>query len=109
MSEETPKPKITTVKKEKDPKRVEAGKRLAAISKSARERKMREKIHAEMDEVKEESWNIDYGFLFGTLGVLTAIGSLYYARKGDQRVVRSLETIKEEPEPKDVCNTLDCL
>ena len=31
MSEETP--KITTVKKEKDPKRVETGKRLAALNK----------------------------------------------------------------------------
>ena len=42
MSEETPKitevpPKITNEKKEKDPKRVEAGKRLAAISKAAKE------------------------------------------------------------------------
>ena len=31
MTEETP--KITTVKKEKDPKSVEAGKRLAALNK----------------------------------------------------------------------------
>ena len=37
MSEETH--KITATKKEKDPKRVEAGKRLAAIFKAAKEKK----------------------------------------------------------------------
>ena len=33
---------IETTKKEKDPKRVEAGKRLAALSKQAKERKKKE-------------------------------------------------------------------
>ena len=36
-------PSIVTTKKEKDPKRVEAGKRLAAISKQAKERKKKER------------------------------------------------------------------
>ena len=36
---ETETPKITAVVKEKNPKRVEQGKRLAAISRAAKERK----------------------------------------------------------------------
>ena len=36
-------PNIVTTKKEKDPKRVEAGKKLAAISKQAKERKKKER------------------------------------------------------------------
>ena len=38
--------KITTVKKEKDPRRVEAGKRLAAISRQAKEKKTAEQSKA---------------------------------------------------------------
>ena len=72
MSEEEPKitaeneekPKITTVKKVEDPKRVEAGKKLAAISKAAKERKIREKIETEN---KQDSGDlgINYGLVFG--------------------------------------------
>ena len=36
MSEDNITPKITTVEKQKDPKRVEAGKPLALISKASR-------------------------------------------------------------------------
>ena len=36
---ETQEPRITNTKREKDPRRVEAGKRLGAISKMAKERK----------------------------------------------------------------------
>ena len=93
-------PKITTVKKAKDPRRVEAGKRLAAISKEARERKMREKIESENKHKEDETWNINYGALFGVLGVTAAFGALYYARRADKREVKKLETIKEEPEPE---------
>ena len=66
MSEDHP--KITTVKKEKDPRRVEAGKRLASISKAARERKMREKILAESKQNDNiESSDINYGYLYSEL------------------------------------------
>ena len=41
--------KITTVNKVKDPKRVEQGKRLAAISREAKERKARERFEAEAE------------------------------------------------------------
>ena len=116
MSEETPKiseekneepvtPKITATKKEKDPKRVEAGRRLAAISKAAKERKMREII---VSESKHDSGSgdigINYGLLFGFLGTAVAIGSLYYTRKDYERQTKKLEIIKEEvePEPKNI-------
>ena len=92
MSEETP--KITTVKKYKDPRRVEADRRLAAISKQARERKMREKILAEnKQESDEETWSFKFGFAFGVVGVAAGIGSLFYACSDDQRETKGLETI----------------
>ena len=55
MSEETP--KITTILKEKDPKRVEAGKRLAQLNK---ERKLHKEQQMEIDENKSY---INYGLI----------------------------------------------
>ena len=108
MSEEThtnaivnteDRPKITTVKKHKDPKRVEAGRRLAQISQKAREEKIRRKIESESKKKNEgESWDVNYGYIVGFVGLACALGSLYYARRGDIRETKRLETIKEEPE-----------
>ena len=104
MSEETP--KITTVKKEKDPKRVEAGKRLAAISKAAKERKMCNKIESEnKQENAGFDYNINYGLVFGILGTAAAICSLYYTREEYKRETVKHETTRKEPEPKDVKKT----
>ena len=103
MREETP--KITIVKKEKDPKKVEAGKRLAAISKSTKERKIRKKMESgNKQENGSGDIGINYGLLFGFLGTAVAIGSLYYTRKDYEREAKKLETIKEEaePEPKNI-------
>ena len=52
MSEES---KITSVVKTKDPRRVEAGKRLGMISKQAKERKALREREASAAEVKEEN------------------------------------------------------
>ena len=71
MGEETP--KITAVKKEKDPTRVEAGKRLAAISKAAKERKMRDKIESENTA---NEFSINYGLVFSFTGTAVAIASV---------------------------------
>lgn len=74
MSEDTV--KITAdVKsvKVKDPKRVAAGKKLAEISKVAKEKKMREMI------VNEERGEWNYGYIIGTLGVIIAGVSLWCA------------------------------
>ena len=71
--------KITT-KKEKDPKRVEARKRLAAISKASKERKMRDKIEAEKKD-SDGDFSINYVLLFGAIGTAVAIASLLYKKK----------------------------
>lgn len=47
MSEENNTPKITLIKKEKDPKCVEASKKLAIICKQSKERKMCQRNEAE--------------------------------------------------------------
>ena len=44
MSTEEPRVEIVKKENEKDPRRVEAGKRLAAISKQAKERKKKERL-----------------------------------------------------------------
>ena len=64
MEGEQQQPKITTVEKVKDPKRVEQGKRLAAISREAKARKAAER--AKVEECVEKA-NVFYTVL-GTLG-----------------------------------------
>ena len=101
MSEETP--KITTTKKEKDPKRLEAGKRLAAISKATKQRKMCEKIESEnKQENGSGDYSINYGLVFRILGTVAAIGSLYYTREEYKRDTVKQETTRKEPEIKHV-------
>ena len=41
--------KIIVVAKQKDPRKVEAGRRLAAISKAAKEKEIRERMESERD------------------------------------------------------------
>ena len=71
-------PKITTILKEKDPKRVEAGKRLAQLNKER-------KLHKEQqDEIKSNSSAvscINYSLILNVIGVAAAVVSLYYVRK----------------------------
>ena len=101
MSEET---KITSVvKTEKNPGRVAAGKRLAAISKEAKERKKLERENA----VKESLNNNDNysNILVGGLVVAIAGAAAYFfwsdpkeckaTPKGREKI-----TIEEEPRPK---------
>ncbi|CAB3994703.1 toxin Bro [Paramuricea clavata] len=80
-----------TSEKKKDPKRVAAGKRLAAISKIAKERK---KKLAEPKEPLSNDSMITY------IGVAIALVSLVLAFKSHQRETR-------EPEPKHVTETVE--
>ncbi|CAB4003634.1 Hypothetical predicted protein [Paramuricea clavata] len=80
-----------TREKKKDPKRVAAGKRLAAISKIAKERKKK------LAEPKEPSSNDS---LITYIGVAIALVSLVLAYKSHQRETR-------EPEPKHVNQTVE--
>ncbi|CAB4029457.1 Hypothetical predicted protein [Paramuricea clavata] len=92
MADESDTKKVpVTSEKKKDPKRVEAGKRLAILSKAARERKMKE-----VAKPKESSSNDS---MITYIGVVIALISLVLAYKTHQR-----ETGEPEPEyiPKTV-------
>ena len=76
---------IVTTKKEKDPRRVEAGKRLAAISKQAKERK---RVEREERLRREEATLGALGASSATLmvvltaaGVVVALATLWYTRR----------------------------
>jgi hypothetical protein len=70
-------PEVTiTSEKKKDPKRVEAGKRLAVLSKAARERKKKE---AETRESPKDDSKTPY------IGIGIAVVSLWFAYKAHQR------------------------
>lgn len=88
-------PKITTttsVEKVKDPRRVAAGKRLAAISKQAKERKRKEREANDAQprhEVSEDEWVTTTTLSIPVIGAVIAIGGyLYWYRS------------KSKPEPK---------
>ncbi|CAB3999228.1 Hypothetical predicted protein [Paramuricea clavata] len=80
-----------TSEKKKDPRRVEAGKQLAAISKIAKERK---KKQAEPNESHSNDSMITY------IGVAIALISLVLAYKTHQRETR-------EPEPEYIPKTVE--
>lgn len=74
---ETSELKITSEVKTKDPKRVEAGKRHAAISKEAKERKARERIMAEQSQnSSDESGNNRTTLI--VLGLILVVGGVSY-------------------------------
>jgi hypothetical protein len=86
-----------TSEKKKDPKRVEAGKRLAVLSKAARERK---KKQAESNESSGGNNIITY------IGVVIALISLVITYRSHQREEKALEpkytpqtvTIERQPD-----------
>ncbi len=100
MSEQsTSNPKtIASGSKVKDPRRVAAGKRLAAISKQAKEAK-RLKQEVEMDSAyaQEETGNNKTLYLVG--GLLVVGVTSYLLFKNKEKVVRTLTGDKEELDP----------
>ena len=96
MSEE---PKITTVEKVKNPGRVAAGRRLAAISKKAKARK------AEERKKLEEECTGNSNLLYVSVGVLGVIGLGYgvynFLCKGSPQESQQQEEPQEkQPEKK---------
>ena len=71
-----------TSEKKKDPRRVEAGKRLAVLSKAARERKKKQ------DESNESSSG---NSIITYIGVAIALISLVLAYKSHQREEKAIE------------------
>ena len=102
MEGENKQTKITSVEKEKvkDPRRVEKGKRLAAISREAKERKAREKVQRETEQQREqreaESFT-PYVFVIPMVG--TALGGyyLYHLYRPNNRKER--EELPEDQNP----------
>ena len=107
MSEES---KITSVVKTKDPRRVEAGKRLGMISKQAKERKLAQVREASAAEAKEKNddWfpNTSIGSPVVGIGFVGLVGlALYYAyvkkyktvsrkRKGETQAMLRLKKLR---------------
>ena len=89
--------KITSVvKTEKNPGRVAAGKRLAAISKEAKERKKLEQENSVKESLNNDNYN---KMIVGGLVVATVL--VVYFLKGKQKEPEQAKvTIEEEPKPR---------
>ena len=108
--------KVTAVEKSekpessKDPRKVELGKKLAKISKEAKERKARQR-EANQEAVREldqsersvaEEINdyVDFRYIVGGVTIVAALGGLYYAYKSDKRLERSESERSKRSESK---------
>ena len=97
MSEET---KITSVvKTEKNPGRVSAGKRLAAISKEAKERKKLERENAVKESLNNDNYN---NILVGGLVVAIAGAAAYFlcSKQGEPNGKEKVTIEEQKPRPK---------
>ena len=92
---------------------MEAGKRLAAISREAKERKARQQSKAEaaMESKQKEisklvhfAHYIDWRFLFAGVGAVAAVGGLYFAFTKNKREEQE-EKIEEKEVKKPNNNT----
>ena len=91
MAEETL--KITTVEKVKDPRRVEQGKRLAAIPREAKERKAKEREQRKVSESSEFLWVIP------VIVIVALDGGYYFFTKGEESQ-KAVPKEVEVPEPE---------
>ena len=92
--------KITSAEKErvKDPRRVEQGKKLAAISREAKERKARERTEQQREteaETKSESFN-PYMMIVSVIGIVCGRYYLYSLYRPNEKEERE-ETQEEKP------------
>ena len=89
--------KITSVEKEgaKDPRRVEQGKKPAAISREAKERKARERQQRET-ESKSESFSRPYTLIISAIGVTLGGYYLYHLYRPGEK-----EEMEEPPKEED--------
>ena len=104
MSEDNKDVKITTVEKVKDPKKVEAGKKLAAMSKQAKEKKATEATNRESREkqAKQEEFclsNVDPLVALGAVGVLGLVVYHGYSRFSKKSPNQNEVTTEIENQP----------
>ena len=89
--------KITSVEKAKDPKRVESGKKLGAMSRQAKEKKASQKIDVEEFQIP----SIDSVNPLAVVGVVGVVGAIvYYKYFNNKNVVD--ESKSEDPTPTPV-------
>ncbi len=90
-------PSITSVAKEKDPRRVAAGKRLGAISRQAKEAKRLERQAQQSEETEVDNKYTSY-----FVGGLVVVGTVSYLYLNKDKLIsdkKRLPTIPEEEEP----------
>ena len=105
--------KITSVEKVKDPKRVEAGKKLGAMSKQAKEKKAIEKLSQKMSVDEFQIPSINPLAVFGVVGVVGVVVYYKYFNIVDDDKAKPEETVttppKEKEKPKPERRELDTL
>ena len=89
--------KITSIEKVKDPKKVEAGKRLAAVSKQAKEKKASQKMS--VDEFQTPSINSINPL--AVLGVVGVVGFVVYYKYFSKSKPEDLGDRSEAREPNE--------
>ena len=90
--------KITSVEKVKDPKRVEAGKKLGAMSRQAKEKKASQKI--DVDEFQTPSIDsINPLAVVGVVGVVGVVVYYKYFNNKDNVVVDESKSEDSTPTP----------
>ena len=92
--------KITSVEKVKDPKRVEAGKRLAAMSKQAKDKKVVERLSQKMSIDEFQIPSVNPLTVVGIVGVVGVV--VYYKyfnkNKSETKTSEASETKSETSE-----------
>ena len=92
--------KITSVEKVKDPKRVEAGKRLAAMSKQAKDKKAVERLSQKMSDDEFQIPTIGSVNPLALVGVVGVVGVVVYYEYFSKASEKKSEVIIETPESK---------
>ena len=90
--------KITSVEKAKDPKRVESGKKLGAMSRQAKEKKASQKIDVEEFQIPSID-SVNPLAVVGVVGVVGAIVYYKYFRSSREDVVVDRSEKSETQKP----------
>ena len=89
--------KITSVEKVKDPKRVEAGKKLAAMSKQAKEKKAIENLSQKMSVDEFQIPSINPLAVVGVVGVVGVVVYYKYFNNNVDDKPEELTTVTSSP------------
>ena len=95
----SPETKITAVEKVKDPRRVKQGKKLAAISREAKERKARERAERQREAESKSELLSPYLVIVPVIGLTIYGGYHYYYRydnKGEEPSQEAPKALKLE-------------